>query len=552
MSFYTRYRNIQRAREIANVFIKHGFGFLIDHIGLFEYLPLKKRGTVTDSSKIPAAVRIRQVLEELGPTFIKLGQMLSTRKDIIPGDILRELEKLQDEVKPFNTEEARNIISEELASPPEEVFGDFSEEPIASASIGQVYKARLLTGEDVIVKVKRPNIEKVVSEDLEILFDLAEFLEHRFEWAKMYGLTELVEEFSDSLKKEMDFAREGRNAERFKKYFEESKEVYIPEVFWKFTTPRMLTQEYLEGIKVSEIEALRQAHINTEKVAGNLARCYIEQIVKFGFFHADPHPGNIIILNGGRIGLLDFGMVGTLREEMKQIGTRLIVAVAGKDADKISDVLLDMGIAQKKINREELRNDIEHLMSKYYDLPFDEISVGTVMTEMLEMARKYQIKVPSELALLAKTLITLEGILAALAPDLSIIEMAEPYVKEVVRQSYSIKGITVGFYNSLNKIKDYGWGLPRHSLKILEMIERGEIQLTLKHEKLDRLIRRLDIISNRLAFSIIVASLIMGSSLMADQSRNIFLKVPVAELGFVIAGFMGFWLLISIMRSGRF
>lgn len=552
MSFYTQYRNIRRAREIANVFIKHGLGYLIDHVGLFEYLPLKKRGKAVDSSKIPAPVRIRQVLEELGPTFIKLGQMLSTRKDIIPGDILRELEKLQDEVKPFSSQEARRIVSEELASPVEEVFSNFSAEPIASASIGQVYKARLTTGEEVIVKVKRPNIERVVSEDLEILFDLAGFLEHRFEWARMYGLVDLVEEFSDSLKKEMDFAREGRNAERFKKNFESSVEVYIPEVFWKYTTSRVLTQEYLEGIKVSEVEALKEAHINTEKVARNLAGCYLKQIAKFGFFHADPHPGNIVILNDGRIGLLDFGMVGTLREEMKQMGTRLMVAVAKKDSDRISEVLLDMGIAQKKVNREELKNDIEHLMSKYYDVPFDEISIGEVMTEMLEMARKYQIKVPSELALLAKTFITLEGILATLAPEMSIIEMAEPYAKEVIRQTYSIKGITAGLYNSINKIKDYGSSLPRHSLKILEMIERGEIELVLKHEKLDRLISRLDIISNRLSFSIIVASLIMGSSLMADQSRRIFMKVPVAELGFVIAGFMGFWLLISIMRSGRF
>jgi ubiquinone biosynthesis protein len=368
----------------------------------------------------------------------------------------------------------------------------------------------------------------------------------------MYGLVDLVEEFSDSLKKEMDFAREGRNAERFKKNFESSVEVYIPEVFWKYTTSRVLTQEYLEGIKVSEVEALKEAHINTEKVARNLAGCYLKQIAKFGFFHADPHPGNIVILNDGRIGLLDFGMVGTLREEMKQMGTRLMVAVAKKDSDRISEVLLDMGIAQKKVNREELKNDIEHLMSKYYDVPFDEISIGEVMTEMLEMARKYQIKVPSELALLAKTFITLEGILATLAPEMSIIEMAEPYAKEVIRQTYSIKGITAGLYNSINKIKDYGSSLPRHSLKILEMIERGEIELVLKHEKLDRLISRLDIISNRLSFSIIVASLIMGSSLMADQSRRIFMKVPVAELGFVIAGFMGFWLLISIMRSGRF
>ncbi|MCR4430044.1 MAG: AarF/ABC1/UbiB kinase family protein [Tepidanaerobacteraceae bacterium] len=552
MGFYTRYRNIRRVREIANVLIKNGFGLVMDKIGLFEYFPLKKRKTSAHFHKDPVAVRVRHVLEELGPTFIKLGQMLSTRKDIVPGDILIELEKLQDEVKPFSTDEARSIVSEELANPIGEIFDAFSEEPIASASIGQVYRARLVTGEDVIVKVKRPHIEEMVAEDLDIILDLATILEQRFEWARMYGLVELVEEFSNSLMKEMDFSREGRNAERLRKCFEGSKEVYIPQIFWKYTTSRVLTQEYISGIKVTDIEALIRAKINSEKVAGNLASCYIKQIVRFGFFHADPHPGNIIVLNDGKIGLLDFGMVGTLREELKKLGVRLMIAVIDKDSENICKVLLEMGIARKMVNREELKSDIEHLMSRYYDVPFKEISVGDVMTQMLEMARKYQIKVPSELALLAKTLITLEGILAMLAPNMSIVEIAEPYVKEAIRRNYSIKGLTAELYNSLNKIRDYGFGLPRHSLKVLEMIERGEIQLTLKHEKLDRLISRLDIISNRLAFSIIVASLIMGSSLMADQSRRLFLKMPVAELGFVIAGFMGFWLLISIMKSGRF
>ncbi|MDI3480884.1 MAG: ubiquinone biosynthesis protein [Tepidanaerobacteraceae bacterium] len=552
MSFYTRYRNIRRVREIANVFIKHGFGLIMDRIGLFEYLPLRKKRTMSDYNKTPVAVRVRMVLEELGPTFIKLGQMLSTRKDIIPGDILVELEKLQDEVKPFSTDEARSIISKELSRPLEEVFETFSEEPIASASISQVYKAKLISGEDVVVKVKRPNIEETVSEDLEIILDLAAFLEHRFEWARMYGLVELAEEFSDSLIKEMDFSREGRNAERFKKYFEDSKEVYIPEIFWEFTTSRVLTQEYVSGIKVTDVEALGRAQISSEKVAKNLATCYIKQILSFGLFHADPHPGNIIILNGGKIGLLDFGMVGALRETLKKQGMRLVIATAERDADTVCEVLLDMGISRKTVNLEELKSDVEYVMSKYCDVSFNEIKIGQVLTQMLEMARKYQIKVPSELALLAKTLITLEGILATLAPNLSIIEIAEPYVKEALRQSYSIKALKTNIYNSLNRIRAYGWGLPRHSMKIMEMIERGEIQLTLKHEKLDRLISRLDIISNRLAFSIIVASLIMGSSLMADQSRRLFLKIPVAELGFLIAGFMGFWLLISIMRSGRF
>lgn len=550
MSFFTRYKNIGRVREIANVFVKHGLGYLIDRVGLFEYLPLKKLKT-REEPKTPVAVRIRLVFEELGPTFIKLGQMMSTRKDIIPEDILRELEKLQDEVKPFSSQEAMKIISEELGRPVGDIFSSFSKEPIASASIGQVYKARLFSGEQVIVKVKRPDIERVISEDLEILFDLASFLEHRFEWARMYGLTDILEEFADSLKKEMDFAREGRNADRFRKNFEGSETVYIPKIFWKYTTSRVLTQEFIEGIKVSEVEKLKEAHIDTEKIAKNLVGCYIQQVVKYGFFHADPHPGNIIILKDGTIGLLDFGMIGTLRDEIKRMGTRLILAVARKDVDKISEVLLEMGIAQIKVDEQELRNDISHLMSIYYDRPFDEISIGEVLTQMLDLARKYRIKVPSELALLSKTLITLEGILASLAPDLSIIEIAEPHVREIFRQTYSLKGIAAGIYDSISKIKDYSWDFPRHTLKVLEMLERGEVQLVLKHEKLERLISRLDIISNRLAFSIIVASLIMGSSLMADQNRSIFMKMPVAELGFVMAGFLGFWLLISIMRSGR-
>jgi ubiquinone biosynthesis protein len=533
------------------VFIKHGFGYIIDRTGLFDYLPLKRIKDDKIDAKLPVGLRVRKVLEELGPTFIKLGQMLSTRKDLLPEDILEELEKLQDEVKPFGSQEARQIISEELGKPPGEIFDSFSEEPIAAASIGQVYKATLKNGREAIVKVKRPNIEKIVEEDLEILFDLAGFLEHRTEWARTYGIVDMMEEFADTLRREMDFAREGRNAERFRKYFAGSREIYIPEVFWECTTSKVLTMEYLEGVKISEVNAIKESNFDIKNIAETLVKSYFKQILQFGFFHADPHPGNILVLKDGRIGFLDFGMVGALSDEMKALGTRLVMAVIRKDVDAISDALLDMGIAQKKVNVDELKKDISRLILKYYDAPIEEIRIGETMTMMLQLARKYQVRVPSEIVILAKTLITLEGILAALAPDVNMVELARPYVNEILRETYSIKGLKNGIVRSIEKLIDYGWGLPRHSLKVLEMLERGELELNLKHEKLDRLISRLDIISNRLAFSIIVASLIIGSSMMANQSRRIFMKIPLAELGFVIAGFLGFWLLISIMRSGR-
>ncbi|WP_422444198.1 ABC1 kinase family protein [Thermoanaerobacterium sp. DL9XJH110] len=551
MPIYSRYKNLRRTREIANVFIKHGFGYIIDRTGLFDYLPLKRIKDDRIDAKLPVGLRVRKTLEELGPTFIKLGQMLSTRKDLLPEDILEELEKLQDEVKPFGSQEARQIISEELGKPPGEIFDSLSEEPIAAASIGQVYKATLKNGREAIVKVKRPDIEKIVEKDLEILLDLAGFLEHRTEWARTYGIVDMVEEFADTLRREMDFAREGRNAERLRKYFAGSREIYIPEVFWEWTTSKVLTMEYLEGVKISEVNAALEYDFDRKNIAETLVRSYFKQILQFGFFHADPHPGNILVLKDGRIGFLDFGMVGVLSDEMKALGTRLVFAVIRKDVDAVADALLEMGIAQKKVNVDELKKDISRMILKYYDAPIEEIRIGETMTLMLQLARKYQVKVPSEIVILAKTLITLEGILAALAPDVNMVELARPYVNEILRETYSIKGLKNGIARSIEKLKDYGWGLPRHSLKVLEMLERGELELILKHEKLDRLISRLDIISNRLAFSIIVASLIIGSSMMANQSRRLFMKIPLAELGFVIAGFLGFWLLISIMRSGR-
>lgn len=551
MPLYKHYRNFKRVTEIVNVFIKHGFGVIIDNIGLFDYLPLKRKNMSEQDSKLPIGVRARKALEELGPTFIKLGQMLSTRKDLLPEEILKELEKLQDDVEPFDDIEVKKIIEKEFGLPVSEVFSDFSKEPIGAASIGQVYKATLKDGQVVIVKVRRPNIEKTVEEDLEILFDISVFLEKRFEWARAYGIVDIVEEFSDTLKREMDFSREGRNADRFRKIFNNSDNVYIPEVYWKYTTSKVLTVEFIDGVKISDIETLKKLNLDTKALAKNLANIYLDQILKFGFFHADPHPGNIVILKDGRIGLLDFGLVGNIKDELKLQGAKLIIAFVQKDIDTICEVLLDMGVTQGKTNISKMKLDIEDLVLEYYDIPLEQIKIGEILTQLLALIRKYQIKAPPEIALLTRTLVLLEGTLSALAPDFNIIELVKPYVKETTRKAFSFKNIKINFENLLKKIKVYGDGIPKHLLNLLQMAENGDLEITLKHDKLELLINRLDIISNRLSFSIIVASIIMGSSLIATRSRDIFMKIPLAELGFLTAGFLGFWLIISIVKSGR-
>ena len=555
MKLQKRYKHFIRYREVAQTLIKHGFGFLIKQLGLIDFLKFKKYSPQDEDEEheLSTAERIRLVVEELGTTFIKVAQLLSTRADLLPPDWITELSKLQDQVPPFSFTEARNKIQSELGYNPETLFKTIEKEPLAAASIGQVHKAVLHDGKDVIIKVRRPGIEEDIKVDLEILHDLARLLEKRTDWAKMYSLRDIVLEFEEILTNELNYLYEGQNIDSFRRNFSQDKNVYIPEVYWDYTTKRVLTMEYVEAIKLNDDEKLSKMGVDTERVVVNLSEAVFKQIMIHGLFHGDPHPGNVMVFKDGRIVLLDFGMVGIIDEEMQEKFGNMLIAMISRNTEAILKNFLALGIVPPDFNRRELRQDIDRLQHKYYDLPLSKINLGESMNEFLELAFKHDIIMPTEFTLLAKSFVILEGLITRLAPHTSLMEIAKPFGKDLTKRRFSYSYLKKTFYRNINEYGELFAEYPKQLSNIFNLIEKGQFKATLEHKDLNKFVSKMDHMVNRLAFSIVLASLIVGLSLFLQGAERSFIwRIPVAEIGFMVAGTMGFWLLISMIRSGRF
>lgn len=423
--------HMQRYRQVLNILGRHGFGFV------FDRLPVRNRKSkeTRKDTYLTGPERLRSVLEQLGPTYVKLGQLLSTRPDLIPAEYIRELEKLQDSVPPFPFKQVQQVLDEEGLRT-EDVFASFSEEPLASASIGQVHEAILKTGEKVVVKVQRPGIGKIIENDLEILYELVGMLEKHTKWGRLYQLTDILDEFANALRKEIDFAQEGRNADKFRENFRQNANVLIPKVYWEYTSRRVLVLEYIGGVKVSEFEQLIRAGFDLKRVANHIVEALFQQIYEHGFFHADPHPGNIAIAPGEKVIFYDFGQVGTVDEVLIERCMDLVMAMVRYDVNGVTRALLQVGIATRHVNREELRRDVSRLQQKYYGMPFSQIHVGEALGELVQLSFKYQVRVPPELSLMVKMMMTIEGLLSRLDPGLSVVEIAEPYGKAILKKGF--------------------------------------------------------------------------------------------------------------------
>ncbi|WP_197046746.1 ABC1 kinase family protein [Oceanobacillus salinisoli] len=558
--FERRIRHIQRYREIAISFTRNGFGFLVKELGLHEILSLPKRIFVKNRQEVhkkTTGERIRLFLEDLGPTFVKIGQIASTRPDIIPEDIIHELEKLQSQASPLSYEEVKVSVEEEFGAPLEEIFLEFREVPLGSASIGQVHYGVLKSGEQVAVKVQRPNIENIIKTDLEILQTLAVLAEIRLEWAARYQVTAIIEEFSKSLLAELDYRVEGRNADKMAKQFEDKRHIRIPEVFWDYTTKKVLTMEYVEGTKLNDIEVLREEGYDLKVFSNRIANAIFHQILIEGFFHGDPHPGNISVLPGEVIVLMDFGMVGRLTSDMKDNFASLVIALMRQSTDGVVKAIMRMGLVPDEVHMQRLRLDVEELREKYYDIPFSEVSIGEAVKDLFSVANQHQIRIPADLTLMGKTLLTMEGLVERLDPDISIIKIAEPFGHRLLRERYRPKNVAE---NVLNQWQEYGEiliDIPRNIQELTGMLKKGKLPLEISTPKIELFLTKLDRISNRLsfsivllAFSIIMVGLIIGSAIRGQSS--LLWNVPAVEIGFVVALLMFLWLLFSIFRSGRF
>ena len=557
MPFYNvrqTYRVLQRVRQILNTLIKHGFGYVVERLNLQGYIPLGKRlFRIPKREVVPrnVAEQFKLVLEELGPTFIKFGQILSLRRDILSEEFVRELEKLQDNVPPFPVEHSRQEILSQFGKPVEKLFPSFDEKPLAAASIGQVHRAQLPDGRDVVVKIQRPGIKQIVETDLNILMNLAKLLEKYMPEARLYDPVGMVEEFAKSIRRELDFRIEGRSAERFRELFKGSKAIFVPEVIWDLSGPRVLTIEYKVGKKVTEVAGdVKYRH----DLAKRFNESYLMQIFEHGFFHADPHPGNIFFLDDGRICFHDFGIMGHMDDEMVDHLSNLFLAFMDKDTARMIDVYLDVGIITGDVDMRSLKRDIGDFLERYYGIPLKEFSFAEFMEGLISIGRRHQIKAPTELLLFGKTFMTVESVVRTLDPDFNLVENIRPYTQVLLRKrlfdpSRIYRDIMKGGMEINNILRN----LPHDLRNILRRLKEGRIELDVKHDKLEDLELHIDKASNRLSFSLIIAAIIVGSSIiMQTQMGPLILGFPVmGVIGYLVAGFLGLWLVWAILRSGR-
>jgi len=538
------------------VLLKYGFSELVDQLELASYLSLSRRLLRREAVERPhltAPERIRLAIEELGPTFIKFGQIMSTRPDLIPPAYIAELEKLQDTVAPAPWEAIKQEIEEELGAPLDEVFASLETEPVAAASLAQVHHATLPGGEDVVVKVQRPNIEGIIETDLEILFDLARLLQERTPLGELYDLPEITEDFAVTLRAEMDYRREGRNADRFRRNFADEEYLYIPQVYWDYTTRRVIVFERISGIKIDDIEALDAAGFDRHQIALNCARIIVKEILVDGFFHADPHPGNFFVMDGEIIGAMDFGLVGHLSQRLKEDLVRLFIVAVRLDSEGIVEQLIRMSAAQRRVDREGLRRDLERLLTKYQGLPLKEIRAQEVVNEIMPVAYRHHLRLPSDLWLLGKTLGMMEGVGLKLDPDFDIFAVSQPYVDQFVRQMTSPRAWGQKLLKGTTDWGELFTSLPRRIPRILDQVEEGEVEISLKLKEIDRSLSKLDRIANRLSVSILVAAFIVGLALLLPTfigNQVVWIIVP-AGFAFVAASILGLWLVYSVWRAGR-
>ena len=550
-------RHIQRYRDIVQVLIRHGFGELVDTLELLPYLSLPRRllrRGQPATSPLGVPQRLRLVLEELGPTFIKLGQVLSTRPDLLPAAYIAELTKLQNTVSPVPWGPIRARIDAELGTPLEKLFTDFEPVPIAAASLSQVHAATLPNGDSVVVKVQRPNIRAVIETDLEILFDLARLIQERTPIGAIYDLIEIAEEFSITLRAELDFCREGRNADRFRANFSNESYLHIPRIYWDFTTSRVLVMERIRGIKFDDIEAMDAAGYDRKRIAMNAARMIIKEVLDDGFFHADPHPGNFAVMSDEVIGAMDFGMVGHLSHRARTDLIRLYIVSVQLDEEGIVDQLIRMGVVGESLDRRVLQRDVTRLLRKYHGMSIGEIRAREVIEDIMPVAFRHNLHLPSDLWLLGKTMAMMEGIGLKLVPDFDIFAVSEPYVRRFMRQLASPSAWGPPLLKGSSDWMELMRLIPRVSSQVLTRVEREGLEIRIDIKNLKQVLARVDQQANRLSLSMLLSAIIVGLAMLApafNLGEQWSLATIAVIIGFVGVSLLGLWLAFSIWRSSR-
>ncbi|HEX2965204.1 MAG TPA: AarF/ABC1/UbiB kinase family protein [Syntrophorhabdaceae bacterium] len=543
------YRDIRRYTQVVRVLGRHGFKDLLDRLRA-RYKVTKQ----TSASKgLSTAERLRLAFEELGPTFIKLAQVLSSRPDMFPPEFIKELSKLQDQVPPFPFENVRQILEFELGQPPTEVFAAIEEDSIAAASLAQVHRARTKDGREIAIKIQRPGIPEIIETDIRILHEFAGLAERHIPESRYFEPVRFVEEFARTIRREMDFVREAHNIERFHSLFQDNTYIHIPKVHWELTTSKVLTTEFVNGIKISDIDKLDAAGLNRKVIAANGANLTLKEVFEFHFFHADPHPGNIFVLDNNVIAPVDFGMTGIISEDVADHMSAIFVSIVDKDISTLVAELRKIGIVEDLDNSKDFKADVRDLVERYYGVPLKRLQMGPVLKEVMSIIRQYKIHLPADFAMIARTLLISEGVGRTLDPDFNLIDTARPYARRLMLRRFNPVKRMRDLSRAANDMFAFIRSLPVDMQAILSMILNGKLAIRFEHKGLNNLIDELDRSSNRISFALVIAALIVGSSLIFQTGigPTLFGYPIVGLVGFLLASILGIWLLIAIMRSGR-
>jgi ubiquinone biosynthesis protein len=552
MQLVKEVRDIERFTEILGVLFEEGFEFAIEEVKLSHLIPFTKKVAVGLRPKKDRKheEKLRRTLERLGPTFIKFGQMLSVRPDLLPRHYIKELEKLQDSVKPFAFEQVKSTIEKELGNPLYSIFRSFEKKPIASASISQVHKALLKTGETVAVKVQRPNIQKQMIADIDIMKVLAGVLHKHFPKTRPYNPLEVVSEFETWTKKELNFLLEANNAIRFKANFASSTTVHIPKVFTDYTTEKVLITEFIEGIELHHVGELRQKGIDVAKALENGFNALLKQVFEDGLFHADPHPGNILVLDDASVAFVDFGIVGHFDDKLKSLAVDMLSGVLSQDADSVVETLLELG-SQGDIDRDELKEDVKEIIDPLQYMKGNEEHLSGVIEQLVGLASKHKIQISPSFVLFGKTIVTLEGVALEYDPTFPIIEKARPFLEKLILKRYSPKEQVKSLLKETRKYKRFLEQFPEKATRALETLQRGKVQIHLEDMDINRLSHEIDKSSNRIAYSLVIAGLLIASSFLVQVDKGpFFYGIPfVSFVTFIPAAILGFILVISVLRE---
>ncbi len=543
--------HLRRFKDIVVTLFRYGFDDVVERLDLPGKVLFEKIRKV--DREMTTWQRIRSMLDDLGPTYIKFGQIMSLRPDLIPHPLILELRKLQDEVAPVDYEVVRELVEKNLQRPITEIFSNFEEKPLAAASLAQVHRAVLRDGrQEVAVKVQRPRIRHVIGTDLYLLEMIAKQLDDRMETAQTWDLPNLVQEVKKTLLRELDFTREARHMKICRNNLDESQKVYIPQVYESCSTERVLAMELVQGTKMKDLALDHQ--IDREVLAKEGLRLTVKQILEDGFFHADPHPGNLMILDDNILCLLDWGMVGRLTRRTRYELIDLINAVVDKDSERILMILINLTQADGSVISRRMEREILDILDIYHSLPIQELNLGQLLLDITTMLRENRLKVPGDLAIMIKALLTAEGTARQLYPELNVIAEAEPYVKRLALERWKPLVLWQDLRRNMYNFISLQRQLPRRLNQIIEKVDRGELNIRFQHENLGGIRSTLENITNRLTFGIIIAALIVASSMIITTGvKPLLFGFPaLGIIGYLVSGVLGLWLVFNIIRSRKF